>query len=145
MGKAFKKDMEKLIETLLDELKDAFESEDFELSKNELLDDYEIEKESLLQQKKKYGKEKGIKLKNSKVGMVFIPEDEDIDTTSEEFYKVKKELENMAIQVAYKIRDLEDEAKEALLDLEYEIGKFVVNPHMDALIDKYSKFEKVTK
>ena len=145
MGKAFKKDMEKLIETLLDELKDAFESEDFELSKNELLDDYEIEKESLLQQIKKYGKEKGFKLKNSKVGMVFIPEDEDIDTTSEEFYKVKKELENMAIQVAYKIRDLEDEAKEALLDLEYEIGKFVVNPHMDALIDKYSKFEKVTK
>lgn len=59
MGKAFKKDMEKLIETLLDELKDAFESEDFELSKNELLDDYEIEKESLLQQIKKYGKEKG--------------------------------------------------------------------------------------
>ena len=145
MGKAFKKDMEKLIETLLDELKDAFESEDFELSKNELLDDYEIEKESLLQQIKKYGKEKGFKLKNSKVGMVFMPEDEDIDTTSEEFHKVKKELENMAIQVAYKIRDLEDEAKEALLDLEYEIGKFVVNPHMDALIDKYSKFEKVTK
>ena len=30
IGKLFKKDMEKLIETLLDELKDAFESEEFE-------------------------------------------------------------------------------------------------------------------
>ncbi|MGL5713642.1 MAG: Lon protease family protein, partial [Paraclostridium sp.] len=145
VGKVFKKDMEKLIDTLLDEIRDAFESEDFEISKNELLDDYEIEKDALLQKIKEYGKEKGFKLKNSKSGMIFIPENEDIDTTSEEFYKVKRDLENMAIQVAYKIRDLEDEAKEALLDLEYEIGKFVVNPHIDGLIEKYGKFNKVSK
>ena len=31
LGKIFKKDIEKLIETLLDELRDAFESEDFEI------------------------------------------------------------------------------------------------------------------
>lgn len=145
MGKLFKKDMEKLIETLLDELKDAFESEDFELAKNELLDDYEIEKDALIQQIKKYGEEKGFKLKSSKVGMIFTPVDEDIDTTTEEFYKIKKELENAAIQVAYKIKDIEEEAKEALLDLEYEIGKFVVSPHIDSLIERYGGFDKVTK
>ncbi|MEG2983660.1 MAG: AAA family ATPase [Peptostreptococcaceae bacterium] len=145
MGKLFKKDMDKLIETLLDELKDAFESEDFELSKNELLDDYEIEKDTLLQQIKKYGEEKGFKLKSSKVGMIFTPNDEDIDTTTDEFYKVKKELENAAIQVAYKIKDIEEEAKEALLDLEYEIGKFVVSPHIDSLLEKYGHFDKVGK
>ena len=52
--------------------------------------------------------------------MVFIPIDdnkedeeaEDDDYTDEEFYKVKRELENAAIQVVYKIRDLEDAAKE---------------------------------
>ncbi|MDU2688329.1 MAG: AAA family ATPase [Paeniclostridium sordellii] len=145
MGKLFKKDMEKLIEILLDELKDAFESEDFELAKNELLDDYEIEKDALIQQIKKYGEEKGFKLKSSKVGMIFTPVDEDIDTTTEEFYKIKKELENAAIQVAYKIKDIEEEAKEALLDLEYEIGKFVVSPHIDSLIERYGGFDKVTK
>lgn len=143
MGKLFKKDMEKLIENLLDELRDAFESEDFELNKNELLDDYEIEKDTLLQKIKKYGEEKGFKLKSSKVGMVFMPEDEDVDTSSEEFYKVKKELESMAIQVAYKIKDIEDDAKDALLDLEYEVGKYVVDPHIDNLLDKYGEFDKV--
>ncbi|EPZ60854.1 AAA domain protein [[Clostridium] sordellii ATCC 9714] len=60
MGKLFKKDMEKLIETLLDELKDAFESEDFELAKNELLDDYEIEKDALIQQIKNMEKKKDL-------------------------------------------------------------------------------------
>ncbi|MCG4722976.1 hypothetical protein L0M81_13660, partial [Alistipes putredinis] len=78
---------------------------------------FEIEKENLLQKIKKYGEEKGFKLKNSKVGMIFTPQDEDVDTTSEEFYKVKKELENAAIQIAYKIKDIEEDAKEALLDL----------------------------
>ena len=70
--------------------------------------------------------------------MVFIPiedkenqEDEEDDYTDEEFYKVKRELENAAIQVVYKIRDLEDAAKEALLDLEEEVAKFVIDPHIE--------------
>ena len=123
LGKIFKKDIEKLIETLLDELRDAFESEDFEIGKNQLIEEYEIEKDALLKKIKKYAEEKGFKLKNSKVGMVFIPIDdnkedeeaEDDDYTDEEFYKVKRELENAAIQVVYKIRDLEDAAKESII------------------------------
>ena len=99
----------------------------------------------------KYAEEKGFKLKNSKVGMVFIPIDdnkedeeaEDDDYTDEEFYKVKRELENAAIQVVYKIRDLEDAAKEALLELEEEIAKFVIDPHIEGLIEKYNSYEKV--
>ena len=149
--KIFKKDIEKLIETLLDELRDAFESEDFEIGKNQLIEEYEIEKDALLKKIKKYAEEKGFKLKNSKVGMVFIPIDdnkedeeaEDDDYTDEEFYKVKRELENAAIQVVYKIRDLEDAAKEALLELEEEIAKFVIDPHIEGLIEKYNSYEKV--
>ena len=99
----------------------------------------------------KSAEEKGFKLKNSKVGMVFIPIDdnkedeeaEDDDYTDEEFYKVKRELENAAIQVVYKIRDLEDAAKEALLELEEEIAKFVIDPHIEGLIEKYNSYEKV--
>lgn len=147
LGKVFKKDMEKLIETLLDELKDAFESEDFELGKNQLIEEFEIEKEALLKKIKKYGEEKGFKLKNSKVGMVFIPikeeEENEEEIDDEEFYKVKRDLENMAIQVVYKIRDLEDAAKEAILELEEEVGRFVVDPHIDSLCEKYNEYDKV--
>ena len=60
-------------------------------------------------------------------------------------YWVKKELENMAIQVAYKIRDIEEEAKDALLDLEYKVGKYVVDPHIEGLLEKYGKFDKIDK
>ena len=145
LGKVFKKDIEKLIEVLLDELKDAFESEDYELGKNQLLENYDIEKESLLKEIKKYGEERGFKLKNSKLGMVFVPlkEDYEEDISDEEFYKTKRELEHMAIQTVYKIRDIEDEAKEALLELEEDIGKFIIDPHIDELKEKYKEYDKV--
>ena len=148
LGKVFKKDIEKLIETLLDELKDAFESEDFEIGKNQLIEEYEIEKDTLIKKIKKYAEEKGFKLKSSKVGMVFIPiedeeNDEDEDYKDEEFYKSKRELENAAIQVVYKIRELENVAKEALLELEEEIAKFIIDPHIEVLLEKYNSYDKV--
>ena len=147
LGKVFKKDIEKLIEALLDELKDTFESEDYELGKNQLLESYDIEKESLLKEIKKYGEEKGFKLKNSRLGMVFVPlkEDYEEEVSDEEFYKTKRELEHMAIQTVYKIRDIEDEAKEALLELEEEIGRFIIDPHIDELSEKYKEYEKVVQ
>ncbi|MDU2196819.1 MAG: ATP-binding protein, partial [Peptostreptococcaceae bacterium] len=147
LGKVFKKDIEKLIEALLDELKDAFESEDYELGKNQLLESYDIEKESLLKEIKKYGEEKGFKLKNSRLGMVFVPlkEDYEEEVSDEEFYKTKRELEHMAIQTVYKIRDIDDEAKESLLELEEEIGRFIIDPHIDELSEKYKEYEKVVQ
>ena len=146
LGRVFKKDIEKLIETLLDELKDAFESEDFEIGKNQLIEEYEIEKDTLVKKMKKYAEEKGFKLKSSKVGMVFIPiedEENDEDYKDEEFYKSKRELENAAIQVVYKIRELENVAKEALLELEEEIAKFIIDPHIEVLLEKYNSYDKV--
>lgn len=143
LGKVFKKDIEKLIETLLEELRDTFESEEIELAKNQVLEDYEKEKDVLLKKIKKYGEEKGFELKDSKVGMVFIPIEENKDVEDEEFYKVKKDLENMAIQVVYKIKALEDEAREELLDFEEEVASFIIEPHIQDLIDKYKDYNKV--
>ncbi|WP_107572293.1 ATP-binding protein [Clostridioides difficile] len=145
-GRELKKDMEKLIESLLEDFKNAFESENFEIEKNKLLDEYEIEKDMLLKQIKKYGEEKGFKLKQSKMGIVFIPlkeEEDESDESDEEFYKAKRELENMAIQVVYKIRNLEEIAEKAVLELEEEIAKLVVEPHIKRLCEKYENYDKI--
>jgi lon-related putative ATP-dependent protease len=49
----------------------------------------------------------------------------------------------MAIQVVYKIRDVEDAAKEALLELEEEVAKFVIDPYIQSLTEKYEEYDKV--
>ena len=47
-GKVFKDDIEKMIDTLFQEIKEAFDSEEYEVNKNTLLEQYEMQKEDLI-------------------------------------------------------------------------------------------------
>lgn len=145
MGKVFKDDIDEMIDTLFEEIKDAFDSEDYEINKNALLEEYEMEKEALLKKIKEYGEEKGFKLKSSKLGMVFVPLDEDFEdeVSSEEFFKIKKELENMAIKVVYQIREIEEKIRGIMTEIEDEVGRIVIDPHINQLKEKYDENEKV--
>ena len=144
-GKVFKDDIEKMIDKLFEEIKEAFDSEEYEINKNTLLEEYEIQKEDLVKKIKVYGEEKGFKLKSSKVGMVFLPLNENFEeeVSSDEFFKIKKELENMAIKVVYQIREIEEKIKTIMIEIEDEVGKIVVDPHIENLKEKYKSNEKV--
>ena len=144
-GKIFKNDIEEMIEKLFDEIKEAFDSEEYEINKNTLLEEYEIQKEDLIKKIKNYGEEKGFKLKSSKVGMVFVPLNENFEdeVSSEEFFKIKKELENMSIKVVYQIREIEENIKNIMIEIEDEVGKLVVDPHIEELKEKYKFNDKI--
>lgn len=146
-GKEFKDDMRHLIDDLTDKISDAFENEEYELTKNRLLQTYEIEKEKLLKSVKQYGKERGFKLKSSSSSFIFVPIDDkyEEETSAEEFYKTKTELEEMVIQVLYKLKELEERIKQAVVDTESQIGRMVVLPYVKELKDKYSDNEKVVE
>ena len=144
-GSEFKTYMEDLIECLTEEINDAFENEEYELTKNKLLQTYEFEKEKLLKNIRDYGKEKGFKLKSSSSSFIFIPIDDNYEDeiSAEEFCKTKKELEEMAIQVLYKLKSLEDRVKQVVIETENQIGKLVVEPYIEAARKKYSDNKKV--
>lgn len=144
-GKEFKFDITQLIEILTDDINDAFENEEYELTKNKLLQTYELEKEKLLKSVKNYAKEKGFKLKSSNSSFIFTPIDEDYEDkiSSEEFCKIKRELEEMTIQVLYKLRDLEEKVKQVIIETENQIGKMIVLPHIETLKEKYKDKVKV--
>ena len=144
-GSEFKTYMEDLIECLTEEINDAFENEEYELTKNKLLQTYEFEKEKLLKNIRDYGKEKGFKLKSSSSSFIFIPIDDNYEDeiSAEEFCKTKKELEEMAIQVLYKLKSLEERVKQVVIETENQIGKLVVEPYIEAARKKYSDNKKV--
>ena len=144
-GSEFKTYMEDLIECLTEEINDAFENEEYELTKNKLLQTYEFEKEKLLKNIRDYGKEKGFKLKRSSSSFIFIPIDDNYEDeiSAEEFCKTKKELEEMAIQVLYKLKSLEERVKQVVIETENQIGKLVVEPYIEAARKKYSDNKKV--
>lgn len=147
MGKIFKNDIEEMIDKLFDEIREAFDSEEYEINKNTLLEEYEMQKEDLVKKIKTYGEEKGFKLKSSKVGMVFAPLNENFEeeVSSEEFFKIKKELENMAIKVVYQIREIEENIKSIMIEIEDEVGKIVVDPHIEELKEKYKSYDKIVE
>ena len=144
-GRIFKDDIEEMVDILFEEIKDAFDSEEYELNKNTLLEEYEIQKDDLMKKVKVYGEEKGFKLKSSKVGMVFVPIDENFEdeVSSEEFFKIKKELESMAIKVVYQIREIEESIRNITIEIEDEVGKVVVDPHIENLKAKYKEHNKI--
>lgn len=144
-GMEFKEYMEDLIESLTEEINEAFENEGYELTKNKLLQTYEFEKEKLLKSVRNYGREKGFKLKSSSSGFIFMPIDDNYEEeiSAEEFCQTKKELEEMAIQVLYKLKELEERVKQVVIETENQIGKLVVAPYIEAAREKYSDNKKV--
>lgn len=147
IGKLFKEDIDEMIDRLFDEIKEAFDSEEYEINKNSLLEQYELQKEELVKKIKDYGEEKGFKLKSSKVGMVFVPLDENFEDeiSSEEFFKVKKELEGVAIKIVYQIREIEEKIRDIIEEVEEEVGRVVIDPHIEELKEKYSGEEKINE
>lgn len=145
IGKLFKEDMDEMIDRLFDEIREAFDSEEYEVNKNSLLEQYELQKEELVKEIKDYGEEKGFKLKSSKVGIVFVPLDENFEDeiSSEEFFKIKKELEGVAIKVVYQIREIEEKIRTIIEEIEEEVGRVVIDPHIRELKEKYEGQDKI--
>ena len=84
-------------------------------------------------------------MKSSSSSFIFIPIDDNYEDeiSAEEFCKTKKELEEMAIQVLYKLKSLEDRVKQVVIETENQIGKLVVEPYIEAARKKYSDNKKV--
>lgn len=145
MGRKFKDDIEEMIDKLFDEINEAFDSEEYEINKNTLLEQYDMEKEELIKQIKTYGEEKGFKLKSNKSAIVFVPLDENFEdeVSSEDFFRIKKELENMAIKAVYKIREIDENIKNIMIEIEDEVGKMVIGPHINELKEKYKSYDKI--
>ena len=154
MGRIFKSDMEELIEDLILQISRAFNSEDYERQKNEINRAYSEDKSKLLQFLSAYAKEKYFLIKVTSTGFVFKPyineqelTDDDLKEMDDEIKqfleKNAEEIEEMALEVLIKIKNLERLAKKKIVQLETQVGLFVVNPVMTELMKKYEMCEKV--
>ncbi|KXZ39291.1 lon-related putative ATP-dependent protease [Alkalithermobacter thermoalcaliphilus JW-YL-7 = DSM 7308] len=145
VGRKFKKDVDALADNILSDFRNILNSEEYEKERNQILTNYEIQKQMLIQQIKDYGKEKGFNFKSTQSGIVFIPIDENVDSNSKEFLESKIEIENMTIGIISKIKQLEEDAKNKIASLEESIAISVVDPYIKSLIKKYGKNSKVKK
>lgn len=155
-GIMFKKDVEELVDDLKIEIPKAFESEDYEIRKQDLLKIYKEKRDSTLEKIENDAYEEGFVLKQSATGAILVPRKDDQPMTSEEYEKLpdkekertekeKNELHIKIEQVLSEVRIMEKDAKIKLKELEKEVALFSVKHIIDELRFKYREFENIVE
>ena len=153
-GIIFKKDVEELIEDLKIGIPKAFESEDYEKRRQDLLKEYKERRDSALQVVEDEAYKEGFVLKQSATGVILVPRSEDNPMSADEYEalpdddkekleKKKHELHIKIEQALSEVRALEKSAKERIKELEKEVALFSVKHMIDELRFKYREFEDV--
>ena len=155
-GIIFKMDMEEFIAELKGEIPKAFESEDYETRRQELLKEYKKKRDETLQTVEEEAISKGFVLKQSATGVILVPAKDENPMTAEDFEKlpdeekesIEKRKHNLHIgieQALGEVRIMEKAAKNKIKELEQEVVLFSVKHIMDELRFKYREFENVVE
>ncbi|MCT4593007.1 MAG: AAA family ATPase [Anaeromicrobium sp.] len=156
MGNMFKDDMKELLEDIIEKVNRAFSKGEYEKEKTEIIKVYQNKGDSLMEYLKEYCLENGFLLKNSTKGFTLRPLVDGKPIDDEEYEKLedekKKQIERKAVEVELeaiecvkKIKVLENEAKDKIMELDDEIVKSIVSPLINHMKDKYNEYDKIEK
>jgi lon-related putative ATP-dependent protease len=149
MGNDLKNDMEKIVEELQEEIPRAFEGEEYEAERKEILNQYQPKSNKVMQKFEESARERGFMLQNTSQGLVPVPIDEKGEPISrdkfqemdeqqkEEIRSESQKIQNEISQVMREIRSIKEKAQDELEALEKKIGISVVQPIIYHLQDKY--------
>ena len=149
MGNDLKNDMEKIVGELQEEIPRAFEGEEYEAERKEILNEYQPKSNKVMKDFEASARERGFMLQNTSQGLVPVPIDEEgepisrddfqemNDDKKEEIRSESQKIQNKISQVMREIRSIKEEAQDELAALEKKIGISVVQPIICHLQDKY--------
>ncbi|HEY9060085.1 MAG TPA: ATP-binding protein [Pseudobacteroides sp.] len=155
LGKVFRKDMDEFIKAMKIEIAKTFESDDYEKEKNDIVKDYQEQRDLLLEKLNKDAEAQGFKVKTTNAGIYFLPIVEG-KTISEQEYgdleeDVKHEINEKSnvlqietMEIIRKIKFIEKEAEEKVSEWENKIALFAVGMHINDLKDKYRDYSKIS-
>lgn len=154
-GNSFAKDMEDFISTIRKTIPKAFETEDYERRRNEIVKRFQIEKENIIQEIENIAKEKGFLIQLTPTGVLTIPLKDGVPIKPEDFQKLTPE-EQKRIQeegqklleelneVVLKIKKIDKKIIENLNELDIEIAVFAIGHLLKDLKEKYSDVSEVS-
>ena len=154
LGSQFAKDMDSFIQTITNEIKSAFNNQDFEKEKANIQKEVEDKKIRLIEKLNKDALKQGFEIKNTSSGIYFLPMIDGKTLTEDEFNKLDEKTKNdfearsiliqqQTIDTMTKIKDLEKKATEKMNSWQNNIALFAVTIQVNELRNKYKKFPKV--
>ena len=155
-GKQFKDDMAELIEVFYAKIQKAFNSDDYEKQKNEIVSVLDDKKDKLMREMSEIAKGYGFGVKSTNSGMYFMPVvngeiineeayDKLSDEEKEKINSASDVVQEKAASIMRDVRDHEKETKKATDALDYKIGMFAIGYYVNSIQEKYKSNERVIK
>lgn len=155
-GKQFRDDMAELVEVFNIEIQKAFNSDDYEKQKNEIVNAFEAKRDKLMKEMTEMAKGFGFGIKSTNTGIYFMPVIEG-ETINEEAYEkldepTKDKINELSDIVQEKaatiMRDIKEEekiSKKANDDLDYKVCMFAIGHYVNGIQEKYKDYDRVIK
>lgn len=155
-GINLKQDLDELIEDLQTAINKVFAGDEYEEQKNQLLKNFQAQRQKILQELHRFAEENNFILKGSNSGFISIPVYNGKQINSEDYEgldpEVKKEIEQRslkvqekAVEVLRQIEQLEKKVKENLKTLQDEMALFAIGHLIKNRQEKYADNTKLVK
>lgn len=156
VAKQFKKDMESTIDKLLEEIPSIFSGTDYETQKSEIFRKYQQKNKEIIKELNEIAKKHGFVFRETEQGLVTAPLSDDKPMSQEEYDELSTEemqelreksekLNLETIDLFNELRNIEDEAREEIKNLDEKVSYDVINYHIKALLKRYGNRKKIVK
>jgi len=156
MGNKLERDMRRLIKGLKIKIPKAFESEDYEKQKNNIVQVYQEQSSCILENFNSFAKKRGFLIKKSEQGILTIPLKEDKAIDEEDYLKLEPEerkriedesfvVQTKLMEVMKQVKEVEKAAKDKLENLETKIALVTVEQPILDLKEKYCQYKNVVE
>jgi predicted ATP-dependent protease len=153
-GRAFAADMDRFLQAVLREIPRAFESEDYARHRREALAGLAKQREALLNALETFARDQGFAIEMTPSGILTVPAKEGRPLSPEEFGQLpeqfQQEVEQRIPAVQEHIADtlrqvhqLQQEGAERIRQLDRDVARFTLGPHLDELRATYRDQPKV--
>ena len=153
-GKLFKEHMEELIHQLAHEIPRIFKGDEFEEQKNEIVKNYQDQREGVIKQITEDARDNNFGVKMTSSGIYFMPI-VDGEIISEEEYEALSDgqkdeisskseiIQDKAMTVMHQISEFEKSTQSEVDALEYNTGLFIIGRYINRLYETYADNEGV--
>ncbi|WP_224984793.1 Lon protease family protein [Geomonas agri] len=154
MGRGFAADMRELLDYMRANVPTALESKEYETNRVGIIERFQERNGEIFSDLEQEAGEKGFALQRTVSGLVIVPQKEGRNFTQEEYEALEKDerdkLDTVGRELTEKLNDAlrqvrenEKALRDALAQLDRELGLSAVGHHLNPLKEKYQGFAKI--
>ncbi len=150
----FREDMEELIEDTAREITRAFESDEYQARREEVVSGYREERSEQLQELEREVQERGLAIGRGPTGLIIAPAKDGEVLSPQDYQQLppeeREQIEQMRREMQERLEDvirrgqrLEKEARRKVAELDREVAEFAIGGLSDDIKEKYADLDQV--